>query len=49
MPAVPGAVNSGCMFATLPRAKPSAVKIAKMTSSPKVVTFWKTPLGLMPR
>ena len=48
-PAAPGLGNSGCMFALSPRAKPSAVKIANVASSPKVITFWNTPLGAMPR
>ena len=41
--------NSGCMFAGEPLAKPSSVKIAKVASSPNVITSWKMPLGLMPR
>ena len=39
----------GCMFAGVPFANPSSVKIANVASSPNVITSWKIPLGLMPR
>ena len=45
-PADPGCENNGCMFAGVPRAKPSSVKIANVASRPNVITSWNTPARL---